>query len=163
MDIIQKLGLNATFFVQLINFVILVFILYKLLYKPLFKTIDERNDKIKKGIELTEKMEVELKKIEELKKSVVKEAQEEAVKVIKNAEAVAEVKTTKMIDDSKKKAELMLQEYEAKLIQDRNKLEKEIDEKVYASIKVVMKKLVNQEAGIDEKFISNVLENKDGK
>lgn len=163
MDIIQKLGLNATFFVQLINFVILVLILYKLLYKPLFKTIDERNDKIKKGIELTEKMETELKKLEELKKTMVKDAQEEAVKVIKNAEAVADVKTTKMIEESKKKAELMLKEYEAKLVQDRNTLEKEIDKKVYDSIKVVMKKLVNQETDIDEKFISNVLETKNGK
>jgi hypothetical protein len=57
----------------------------------------------------------------------------------------------------------MLKEYEAKLVQDRNKLEKEIDKKVYDSIKVVMKKLVNQETNIDEKFISNVLETKNGK
>jgi F-type H+-transporting ATPase subunit b len=163
MDIVQKLGLNSTFFIQLINFVILVFILYKVLYKPLFKTIDLRNDKIKKGLELTEKMEIELQKIEETKQSVVKNAQDEASKIINQAQDKAEVRTQKILQDAKQKSDDMLKEYEAKLNADREKMNAEIDLKVYDAVKLVMKKVMSEDKSLDQKYISSVMTQKNGK
>jgi len=157
MDILSKLGINETFFVQLINFVILVFILYKILYKPLFKNINERNERIKKGLELTEKMEKEYLEVENKRIEAMKKAQEDATRIINIAESKAEDKSLKIIEETRNKGNEMLKDYEQILIKEREKLEKEFNLKVYESVKLVLKKVLNEDKSLDEKFVASVI------
>ncbi|MBN2297167.1 MAG: ATP synthase F0 subunit B, partial [Deltaproteobacteria bacterium] len=41
--------LNWTFFVQVLNFLVLMFILNKILYKPILKVLDERDERVVGG------------------------------------------------------------------------------------------------------------------
>lgn len=161
MDILTKLGINSTFFVQLINFVILVFILYKVLYKPLFKTIDERTEKIKKGLELTERMENEYVEVENKKNSIIEEAQKEATSIINKAEAIADQKALKIIDEAKQKGDEMIKNYELSLQKERESMNAEINDRVYDSVKVVLKKVLRSDKEIDKQFVSSVIQKND--
>lgn len=153
MDILTKLGINDTFFVQLINFILLVVVLYLILYKPLFKTIKERTEKIKKGLDLTEKMELEYKKLEGTKQEIIESAQKEATKIISTAEEKATQRSQKLIDETNKKGEEMLKEYEKTLQKERELLESKLNDKVYESVKLVLKNVLMVDKEIDKKFI----------
>ncbi|HRT46453.1 MAG TPA: ATP synthase F0 subunit B, partial [Desulfomonilia bacterium] len=48
--------LNWTFFVQIFNFLLLMFILNKILYKPILKVLDERDARIVGGQEKAKKL-----------------------------------------------------------------------------------------------------------
>lgn len=158
MDILQSLGVNNTFFIQIINFLILVVILYFLLYKPLFKTINERQEKIAKGLELNQKMELELEKIDKRQKEVLSEAQAKSNEIIENAKKSAAIEVEKIIESTNRKSEVIIKEYEKKLENDRQKLEQEMEEKVYSSVKLILKKVLNDNTELDKKYISNIIE-----
>ena len=158
MDILTKLGINSTFFVQLINFLILVFLLYKILYKPLFKTINERTERIKKGLDLTEKMEEEYKKIEDTRNEVVIKAQTEATKIITSAEEKAEIRAQKIIEETKKKGDEMIKDYQKSLEKEKEQLNEQINTKVYDSVKVVLKKILKSDKELDKQFVNSIIE-----
>jgi len=157
MDIIDKLGINATFFVQLINFVILVFILYKLLYKPLFKTLNERTDRIKKGIELTAKLEKEFEQFEKRKQDVLKKAQDQASEIIINAQDKASKNALKILEDTKKRGDEILDDYRKTVELDKQKLREDMNGQVYESVNTIMSKLFEEDKLLDKKFIEKVI------
>jgi F-type H+-transporting ATPase subunit b len=72
------IDLNYTMFIQMINFLVLIFILNLLLYKPITKIIDERNKKIedsKSEVEsLDEKAELKIADYEEKMRQAKQEA-----------------------------------------------------------------------------------------
>lgn len=50
-ELVEKLGLNLTSFIaQLINFVVLLLLLWKFAYKPVTNLLEERRKRIKKGL-----------------------------------------------------------------------------------------------------------------
>ena len=60
----EKLGINTTLFLtQMVNFLIMVFILQRFLYKPILKMIKERQEKISDGLALAENMAGEKEKL----------------------------------------------------------------------------------------------------
>lgn len=104
MEILKELGVNSTFFIQLINFIILSAILYKFLFKPLNKTITDRKNKAEelvKNIEKNQKNEEEIKVKE---KEIVANANKEAQKIISNAQKKAEEEYKEIIEKAKNEA-----------------------------------------------------------
>jgi F-type H+-transporting ATPase subunit b len=116
MEIIQKFGLEAKLFLfQLINFLIIVFILKKFLFAPLKKMLDERKRKIEQSLQDAENAKIVLENASEEKKDILTKAKSSAdllmatVKVsIKETKekAVIEAKhrSEQIIDDAKQKA-----------------------------------------------------------
>jgi F-type H+-transporting ATPase subunit b len=97
--------LNWTFFVQIFNFLLLMFILNKILYKPILKVLDEREARIaggqEKAKELLDESQSILKSYNEklygakidamtVKNSSRKQAVDEANEIIENARRNAE-------------------------------------------------------------------------
>ena len=97
--------LNWTFFVQIFNFLLLIFILNKILYKPILKVLDEREARIaggqEKAKELLDESQSILKSYNEklygakidamtVKNSSRKQAVDEANEIIENARRNAE-------------------------------------------------------------------------
>ncbi|HPW69491.1 MAG TPA: F0F1 ATP synthase subunit B [Deltaproteobacteria bacterium] len=109
--------LNWTFFVQIFNFLLLIFILNKILYKPILKVLDEREARIaggqEKAKELLDESQSILKSYNEklygakidamtVKNSSRKQAVDEANEIIENARRNAE---TIVLDVQKEMAE----------------------------------------------------------
>ncbi|MCK9262901.1 MAG: F0F1 ATP synthase subunit B [Deltaproteobacteria bacterium] len=109
--------LNWTFFVQIFNFLLLMFILNKILYKPILKVLDEREARIaggqEKAKELLDESQSILKSYNEklygakidamtVKNSSRKQAVDEANEIIENARRNAE---TIVLDVQKEMAE----------------------------------------------------------
>ena len=76
---------DATFFWQILNFLILLFILAKFAYKPLMKVLDERRARVANDLETAEKTRVEAEALKEQYSKQLAEARTEATAIIDKA------------------------------------------------------------------------------
>jgi len=87
----EKLGINWFLLItQIINFVIVLFILKKFLYKPILEVLDKRKKQIDDTFALQNQLQNEQVKLEESQKKVLKNAGEEGQRII--AAAIKEAK-----------------------------------------------------------------------
>ena len=76
---------DATFFAQILNFLILLCILAKFAYKPLMKVLDERRARVANDLETAEKTRVEAEALKEQYSKQLAEARTEATAIIDKA------------------------------------------------------------------------------
>jgi F-type H+-transporting ATPase subunit b len=127
MDILQTFGLNPFLTIaQIVNFLILFYILKRYLYPPLFKVFKKREELVKESIEKAEASEKALEKAKAqeadiIKKAkttadeIIKEAREQSDEIVKSAEGLAKERTDKMLKDAKSQIELETTEAQEEL------------------------------------------------
>lgn len=154
----DALGINLPGLItQIVSFVILFVILSKLLYKPLVNMLDQRAEKIKEGLEASERARDDAFKAEEAITKQLDEARLEGQNLISQARETAEKfrkdemeTATSDIENRKLKAEKDIQRERDAAIED---LRKEFaDLVITAAEKVVVNSL-------DEKEHRNLIEN----
>lgn len=112
----EKLGIEPSLLLtQIINFVILLFVLTKLLYKPILKALDDRKRKIEEGLEFTQKAKKEEEQLELKHQEVLKRANEEAKEIIEAARS-----------DGRKLKEEIISSGKEEIATLKKKLEKEL-------------------------------------
>ena len=127
MDILKTFGLNwQLLLAQIVNFLIILYVLKRYLYPPLFNVFKKREELVKDSIKKAEENEKILEKTKNLEKEVIqkakvtadeiiKEAREQASDIIKKAEEDSKQKSDKMLKDAKAQIELETAESEKKL------------------------------------------------
>lgn len=112
---------------QIVNFGIIVAVLYKFLYKPILKILDQRSQKVSQGLQAAE---ANLKAQEELDdkvKSELKQAQSEASKVIKSAKTDAEKQAQEILAKARGEATTIIAKeragMEASFAQEKKQME----------------------------------------
>lgn len=118
MEILKTFGLNPYLTIaQIVNFLILLYILKRYLYPPLFKVFKKREELVKESIQKAEQSERALENAKEQEKEVIrkakitadeiiKEAHEQSDDIVKQAEVTAKERTDKMIQDAKTQIEM---------------------------------------------------------
>jgi len=118
MQILQTFGLNPYLTIaQIINFLILLYILKRYLYPPLFKIFKKREELVTESIKKADDAESALEKAKESEKEIIKnarhvaddilkDARDQADEIVKEAEVHAKEKSDKMILDAKAVIEL---------------------------------------------------------
>lgn len=76
---------DATFFAQIVNFIILLFILGQFAYKPLMKVLDERGSRIANDLETAEKTRTEAEELKAQYSKQLAEARQEAAAIVDKA------------------------------------------------------------------------------
>jgi len=74
---------------QIVNFVIVLLVLYKFAYGPILKTLNDRTKKIEKGLKDAEESQKKLQEITQKEKEVMTDAKKEAQTIIKKSEEEA--------------------------------------------------------------------------
>lgn len=105
MEILNLFGLETKLFVaQIVNFVILFFILKILLYKPISQMLEERSKKIKQGLDDAENAKQTLLNADNEKITILKGAKVNADKILENTKISAESLKQITTEDAKKQA-----------------------------------------------------------
>lgn len=105
MEIFNLLGLEPKLFIaQIVNFIILFFILKLFLYKPVLQMLEERNKKIKQGLDDAENAKKTLISADNEKIGILKDAKLNADKILENTKISAELFKQKTSEDAKKQA-----------------------------------------------------------
>ncbi len=103
------LGLNLPSLIAfLVNFVILLVILYVFAYKPILRTMDQRSDKIREGLEAAETAREEMARSQADTQRALNEARLEGQKLIEQAREVAERFREEERDRAQREAEAII-------------------------------------------------------
>lgn len=105
MEILKQFGVQPILLAaQVVNFLILLFILKKLLYKPILKVLDERKKRIEDSLKNAEEIEKKLQQTQEQSEKIIADTLKEAQKIMdQTKEAAAQI-----IEDTNKHAEQIL-------------------------------------------------------
>lgn len=126
MEALDSLGIDWKLFIaQVVNFLILLFILSKLLYKPLLKLFDERSKKIEQGLKDAEISSKNLEQAEKEAEKIRQNAYKEANELLANSKKEAEEQTKAIIADAHKEAEKIIKRGSEEVINMKNNLVKE--------------------------------------
>lgn len=97
----EALGINIPGLVsQLINFLILFFILRALLYKPVLKMLDERSQRIKESLDAAENMRRQANNAEAEVRAQIEAARRQSQEILQQASQLRD----KMIEDAREEA-----------------------------------------------------------
>ncbi len=109
MEIIRNFGVNPILLAaQIINFLIIFFILKKFLYKPVLELLKRRQTTIRDGLKQAEQARIKLEKVVIEEKNILRQAQLQAKKVIEEAKQESITLTLQMNDTAKKQTEKIL-------------------------------------------------------
>lgn len=104
-NILNLFGIETKLFIaQIVNFAILLIILKLLLYKPIAQMLEERKNKIKKGLDDAKQAEEDLKIAQSQKTEILKNARKDADKIIEITKQSVQSIRQRATDDAKKQA-----------------------------------------------------------
>jgi len=114
MEILQTFGVQPTLLIaQIVNFLILLFILKKFLYKPILKVLAQRKEKIAQSLKDVEEIEKRLKEANEEGEKIIQKATQQSQKLIEQGTEISQ----QIVSEGKQAAE--------KIIEEANKAAKE--------------------------------------
>lgn len=160
MELLNALGLDVKILIaQLLNFSILLFVLYKFAYKPMFKLLDDRKNKIEKGVENAKKAEERLLEISEKEQDVLKKAKKEVALMLSKAHKQAEEREGEIVERAKEKIAEVIKGEKQKIQKERDQSIKDIKKEIGSLVVMAMENILGSETGkkVDKKLIEEAV------
>ena len=149
-ELIRKLGIDWKLLVaQIVNFVILLFLLKKFLYKPLINLMNKRREKIIEGLEKAKKGEEEFVKIAELREKELAKIQKEAEGLIQKAKEIGDKKQQEILKEAENKTKKIIEEAKGRIEIEKEKMLKEVRKDIANLVINATEKILKEK--IDEK------------
>jgi F-type H+-transporting ATPase subunit b len=146
MELISNLGIDWKLLVaQIVNFCILLFILYKFVYKPVLDMLDKRTAMIEKGVTDAKLAEEQLVKTEKMRDEKMKEAKLEIGKMLDTAKSEAEAMKKELIEASSIQAQDLLRRAKIQIEEEKTKMMEEVRREVGKFIVTVVGKVIEKE------------------
>lgn len=144
---------------QLVNFAIVLFVLYKFAYGPMMKMMNERTNKIEKGLKDAEDSQKKLAEITEKEKEVLVEARKQAQEIVAKAEAAASKTKDEIIAESKQQAQKILDDTAKKIEQEKNQMLAEVKTQVAELVVAATGKIIDEkmDSDKDRELITNAI------
>lgn len=156
-ELIHNLGIDWRLLVaQIINFLILLFLLYKFLYKPILNLLEKRSRKIQKSLEDAKKIKEELKKTEETRNKKMAEVQAQVQKIIEEANKNTEEVKSKTLDHAHQESEKIIKKTQEDIKREKEKMLAEVKEELADLVIKTSSKVI--EKRIDEKTDKELIE-----
>lgn len=125
-DVLGALGINGTLFLgQLVNFLVVLVVLWIFAYKPLMKLMDERSKKIEQGVKRADEMDARVKELESERESVLKEARRAAKETVVRAQAQAKEKHDALLLGAKEDVARMVETSREQMRHEKDQLVQE--------------------------------------
>ncbi len=161
MEGFEGLGLNLELLIaQIINFLILLGLLYLFAYKPILRMFDERSNRIKESMEQTETIKMQAANAEEEAKKRIEAASKEGQEVLARAVKTGEEIKKKAEQDARPEAEALIAKARLEIDREReeviDELRKEMTDLTILAAEKVIERSLDKEA--HKELIDKVLE-----
>lgn len=145
MEIFKTFGLDLTLTAaQIVNFIIILYVLKRFVYKPLFNVLKKREELVKESVQNAEDSKKALEKAQGKEKELIKEARANADQILKDAKEQASAILKKSEEDAKKQKQQILQEAKEQIEIETAKAQAELNKHVaQLSIELLKKSLDN--------------------
>ena len=111
---------------QIVNFLIMFFVLKKFLYKPVLNILKKRQTTIKEGLKQAEDARIKLEKVVIEEKNILRNAQLQSKKIIEDAKQESIGIAKQMNEEVKKQAEKLLNDTKEQLVRESIEAEKRL-------------------------------------
>lgn len=150
MDILQNFGVNwVLLLAQIVNFLIIFWLLKKFAYKPIFQMLEKRKKLIAEGVENAQKSGEVLQKSLEEEKALLKKAQGNVVEILADAQKQAQDIISSAEEGAKKRVEKILEG-----------AKKEIEDQTLDAEKQLSKHTAELAAKLLEKSLQSMVDSK---
>jgi F-type H+-transporting ATPase subunit b len=141
---------------QIVNFLVLLFILQKLLYKPILKVLEERKRKIEESLTNAEKIQKELEETEVKSTQIIEKAVEEGKKIVAEAQLQSNVLRQESQEQTKKEMEDLMAQGMQMIAGEKEKMKSEVKSEVATMIQMSMEKVLGK--ALDSKMQQKLVE-----
>lgn len=161
-----KTGIPGTFGIdwmkfvaQIINFAIVLFVLWKWVFKPVTKQLEERTAKIEKSLKDASSTEAEKQEFAAWKQKEISKTKNEAANIISAAQTEATDAKQKILNQTKGEQEKLLSEARAQLDEEKHKILLDAKAKIANIVTTAAEKILRQklDAPTDKKLIEESL------
>jgi len=166
MELMNALGIDwKLLIIQIVNFGILFFFLKHLLYKPLLNLLEQREEKARENILLSNALNEQRDELTKTKDDILKSAQEEVRKILIEARALSEKEHSKMIKIAEDRAEDLIKRAEESAKLEKDNIIKEVKKEmsdliILATQKILVTKL---DQASDKVLIEKMIDEVKGK
>ena len=145
---------------QIVNFSIVLFVLYKFAYGPLVKVMNDRTEKIEKGLKDAQEANKKLTETEEREKEVLGKARKEAQAIIESAEKTALKNKDELLAEAKKKSEEILENAKRQIEDEKVKMISEIKSEIADLVVAATGKVIDEkmDKSKDDAIIKKAIE-----
>lgn len=122
----EALGINLFWFLaQLINFLLLIFVLTALLYKPVLNMLNERTKRIEDSLRDADKVKEQLANAKRDYDAEIAKARQEAAAIVSQAQERAKAQEAEIIVQARREADRLREEARVQAGQERDQLLRE--------------------------------------
>ncbi|MBP9762916.1 F0F1 ATP synthase subunit B [Patescibacteria group bacterium] len=122
-NVLSLFGLNGPLFAaQLVNFLIVVFVLYRWVYKPLLKTMDKRAEQIREGLMKAQAADSVLQEAQDRASRIVSESEQKAQALLEKTRVDAEAKRRKLLSELHEELDRHVVETKMQLQEERERM-----------------------------------------
>jgi F-type H+-transporting ATPase subunit b len=128
---------------QIINFVIVLVVLFKFAYRPLLKIMNERTGKIEKGLEDAKKAQEQLENAEKDREKRLIQAKKEAKTILEEAQKMAEKNKEETINNAKEESQKVVEQAKSQIAQEKEKMLREVKGEIGNLVVLATEKLIS--------------------
>lgn len=157
---IGSLGINLSGFIaQLVNFAIVLFILWRWAYRPLLRVMEERTTKIEKSLADAHAIEKERMELEKTKAAEIKRAKEEAAALLHEAHDKAIKAAETIREKTKNDVEGIVQQAREQIVAERETMREELKQETLVLAAEIAQKVLGEKmnSAKDEKLLREAL------
>lgn len=161
MEILSDFGVEPILLLaQVVNFIVLLYILKRFLYKPILKILDERKRKIETSVKQSEEIQKKLDEVSQKQIEILDKAKEESEQIIKNAKNEAKTLADQIQSDASIQAEDAMKRTQQTLQLEKQKMISEAKQEIGDVVVTVTEKVIQKTLtkSDKERFVKRAVE-----
>lgn len=159
MELLHKLGIDwKLLLAQIVNFFILLAVLYKFVYRPVLDMLEKRSKTIERGIADAKAAEERLIHIEKLRDEKMNETAKEIGRLLEQARSEAEAMKKDIVATANSQSEDLLKRARLQMAEEKEKMVEDAKREVAAFIIAATGKLLEREfSSVDQKRLATAV------
>lgn len=129
---------------QMVNFAIVLFVLYRFAYKPVLRALNSRTKMIEKGLLNADAAGKKLTEITEKEKEVLANAKKEAQELIKSAEEQAKANAVSIVLEARNQNEKLIISAKKQIEQEKDKMMLEVKGEIANLVIAATEKIIGE-------------------
>ena len=157
--------INATLIAQILNFIVLLWVLAKFAYKPLIKAMDDRRNRIINDLDSAEQTRLDAEALKAQYVEQMANARQEATEIVDKANKVAQNLHDEFMEQARAEKDAMMATAKERIEQDKKQALVDIRTQVIALSTQIASKVANQKLNSteDQKLVADATDQVLGK
>lgn len=150
-------SINATLIAQILNFIVLLWVLAKFAYKPLIKAMDDRRNRIINDLDTAEQTRLDAEALKAQYVEQLANARQEATDIVDKANKVAQNLHDEFMEQARAEKDAMMATAKERIEQDKQQALVDIRTQVIALSTQIASKVTNQKlnSAEDQKLVAD--------